>query len=425
MLNKIRISLAPGVGLNIISDDRFKSEFFSISFITPLKSGENTVSYILPSLLLRGSQKYPKARDIGRALQECYDTELSGESYRMGNAKIIRFGMAFISEDYTDFPIRQRVFDLLNQIILHPLKEESSELCHAFTELEKNSVIDLIKTKINNKKSYAFSRCRDILLDGDDCGVSKHGTIKSAMELSPKAVTEFYNRMISDFSIEFFYEGPAGVEYIKSLIESTFGELIREKKTSPEALGGFIPAPTVPETCKTESSECEQTILCMGFETPHIDANDFSARLFTEILSSSSVSRLFMNIREKRGLCYFCDYNTIAKKDRAIICAGLKYSKLSEAKQAILDEIHDISLGNISDYEFYAAKASLKNAYLGVNDSPHSIESWEIASLFLKEYLTPEDVIAKIEALEKSDVSRYAAQLKLKVVYVLKEESDE
>ena len=115
MLNKNRISLAPGVGLNIISDERFKSEFLSISFITPLKSGENTVSYILPSLLLRGSQKYPKARDIGRALQECYDTELSGESYRMGNAKIIRFGMAFISEDYTDFPIRQRVFDILNQ----------------------------------------------------------------------------------------------------------------------------------------------------------------------------------------------------------------------------------------------------------------------------------------------------------------------
>jgi len=342
----------------------------------------------------------------------------------MGNAKIVRFGAAFISEEYTHIPLRQKVLDILRQVILYPLKDRSGLLCKDFVELEKSAVLDIIKTKINNKKSFAFSRCRDILLEGDDCGVSKHGSEETALELSPLLVTDFYKRMIRDFAVEFFYEGSADPTLITELVKDCFSELISDKAICASDLGKFIPPPVIPFSALEEDSDSEQTILCMGFETPHTKENDFSGRLFTEILSTSAVSRLFMNIREKRGLCYFCDYSPISKKDRAIITLGLKLSKIDEAKEAILEEIRDLANGNISEYELNVAKASLKNAYLGVTDSPHSIESWEIASLLLDRYLSPEDVIEKIEALDGQDVANYARGIRLLNTYVLKEDAN-
>ena len=95
-----------------------------------------------------------------------------------------------------------------------------------------------------------------------------------------------------------------------------------------------------------------------------------------------------------------------------------------EAKNAILEEIQDLASGNISDYEFSAAKASLVNAYGGINDSPTSIESWEMACLLLDKYLTPGEVVEKIELITKEDIARVAGALKLKTVFVLKEECE-
>ena len=424
MIKKLRTELEKGVGINIISDKRFKSEYLSLSFMTELKSGENTVSYILPSLLLRGSEKYPSSLSLGRALQRAYDTELSGESYRMGNAKIVRFGVAFLSEKYTHAPIMEEVLDILRQVVLFPLREKDGSLSEKFTELEKNSVIEIIKTKSNNKKSYAFSRCREILLEGDDVGVSKYGTIKDAEALTSEAVSEFYNRMLSNAALEFFYEGSKDPREVTELISKAFHEIINPKSTTPCELGKFKAPKAVPYSEITEESHSEQSILCMGFETYHADPNDFSPRLFAEVLSTSPVSRLFMNIREKHGLCYFCDYSPISQRDRAIIHAGLEYSKTEEAKNAILEEIQDLASGNISDYEFSAAKASLVNAYGGINDSPTSIESWEMACLLLDKYLTPGEVVEKIELITKEDIARVAGALKLKTVFVLKEECE-
>ncbi|MBE6544053.1 MAG: insulinase family protein [Ruminococcaceae bacterium] len=421
MIKKQRLTPAKGVGISIVSDNRFKNECLSLSFMTKLNSKENALAFALPSLLLRGSQKYPSSYELGQALQATYDTELGGESFRRGNAKIIRFSVSFISDDYTDTPITEKVLSILKEAILNPLLTPDGCLSEKFTELEKSSILDLIKSSVNNRRSYAFSKCRETLLKGDDCGVSKYGTADDVNALTSKALTEFYHRMLKDFALEIFYEGSLDPNYISCLITSTFGKIIEDKKESISQLGAYLPPPTIEYSETVEDSDSEQTILCMGFETPHLDSMDYTPTLFTEILSNSSVSRLFMNIREAYGLCYFCDYNNISKKDRAIICAGLEYNKVSMAKEAILGEIEDLARGNISDYELEAARSSLINGYCGVFDSQLSVENWEISSLLLGKYLSPEDVIAKIEKIDAAAIADYASKLKLSCVYILKE----
>lgn len=425
MIKKQRITPTSGVGINIVSDNRFKSEYLSLSFMTKLNPSENTVSFALPSLLLRGTQKYPGSYELGQALQITYDSELSGESFRRANAKVIRFGISFISDDYTDSPITEDVLSILKEALLNPLLDDDGYLCSKFTELEKASILDLIKSSVNNRRAYAFSQCRELLLDSDPCGTPKYGRVEDVLALTPQALTDFYHRMLSDFALEIFYEGSLDPDYISKLITEAFGDIINPKKENLHDLGAFIAAPKIEYTERTEESDSEQTILCMGFETPFPDSEDYTPAVFTEILSSSSVSRLFMNIREARGLCYFCDYSNIPRKGRAIVCAGLEYNKVSEAKQAILAEIEDIAKGNISEHELAAAKSSLVNGYRSVFDSQTSVENWEISSLLLEKDLSPNDVINKINAIDADAITSYAAKVKLSCVFLLKEAEEQ
>ena len=420
-MNKYRYTLSRGVGLTVVNDKRFKNEYLTVSFMTKLNAEENTLSYILPSLLLRGTEKYPRAIELGRAIQRCYDAEFSGETLRMGNAKVIKFGASYISSDYTRFDITREVAQILKEVILRPLRSENGLLSPLNTELEKKAVTDQIKTLKNNKRAYAFSKCREMMLQGDPCGISKLGTVKSAEKINAESITGFYNRMLNDFALEFFYEGSSDPDNVSTLIKEAFSELINDKRTSLSDLGAFTPPPDVPYFEHSEDTSSEQSILCLGFKMPHTEVGDFTGKLFAEMLSASPVSRLFMNIREKRGLCYFCDLTTIAKKDRAIIECGLEYSAIPEARRAILEEIHDIAQGNISQYEFESAKASLINAYKGVFDSQSAIEGWEISSLLLDKDESPEDVIKKIISISPESISRYASEMELCAVYVLKE----
>ncbi len=422
-MNKYRYTPVKGVGINVITDKRFKNEYFSISFFTPLRADENSLSYILPSLLLRGSEKYPRTLDICKKIQALYDAELGGESYRLGNAKVIKFSASYLGSDYASENMEKEIMELLREIILRPLKNSDGILSEKNTELEKNSVADHIITLINNKRSYAFSKCREIMLGDDPVAVSKYGTMDTLNGVSPRTITEFYEKILKNASVEFFYSGSANPEYISSLIQGIFGELMGEKSISLGELGEFIPPPEAEYFEKTEESDSEQSILCMGFTLPHKSTDDHSLRLFSEILSASPVSRLFMNIREKMGLCYFCDFNPISKKDRAIIVSGLEYERVDEAKKAILAEIEDIAAGNISEYEFDSARASLTNAYRGVFDSQVSAEGWELASLLLGRDETPEDVIEKILKVTPEDVSAAAKEIKLCTVFVLKEDT--
>ena len=139
-----------------------------------------------------------------------------------------------------------------------------------------------------------------------------------------------------------------------------------------------------------------------------------------ELLGQSPVSLLFMNVREKLGLCYTVSayYNPI----HAALCVfcGLSAQNREVAEREILAQTDNLREGRFTDADLTAAKKSLRGALSRLEDRPSSLENfWFNRSLAgIRE--TPAEYAARVDAVTREEVVAAARLLSLDTVYFLR-----
>ena len=118
----------------------------------------------------------------------------------------------------------------------------------------------------------------------------------------------------------------------------------------------------------------------MGFRTGVITEPSrddcYIAMVFNEVFGGSPASKLFMNVREKMSLCYYCSSSYSQYTGVITVSSGIEVSKREIAEQAILAQLQDIQQGNISETELHAARISLENAYRQIYDNPFDLQTF-------------------------------------------------
>ena len=148
--------------------------------------------------------------------------------------------------------------------------------------------------------------------------------------------------------------------------------------------------------------------------------DDYAAfPLFLEVFGSSPTSKLFMNVREKMSLCYYCTALPDSSKGLMLVTAGIENENKTTAEREILVQLEDIKAGKVSDDEMNCAKASLKNSYLTIYDSPRSIESWYFHRVLHGVPISPVDFFKKVEELDVNSVSNIAKKITLDTIYFM------
>ena len=148
--------------------------------------------------------------------------------------------------------------------------------------------------------------------------------------------------------------------------------------------------------------------------------NEYSSKLFATMLGSYPMSKLFMNVREKLSLCYYCDAVISDVKATVIISSGLDIGNLDKARVEINKQIEALANGDFTDEELNAAKLHLADAYLSNYDSKMDIETWYFYQFIRGSSDSPEDKGGKIMALTRQDVMDAARSYKLDTVFVMK-----
>ncbi|MBO7274265.1 MAG: insulinase family protein, partial [Clostridia bacterium] len=197
----------------------------------------------------------------------------------------------------------------------------------------------------------------------------------------------------------------------------------------PKGSPATIPLTDVSKIAHRESEQrvCEdlpvhQSALVIGMRTPAAvqDKGFFAVALYNELLGSSSpVSKLFINVREKRGLCYSCFSTYNAYKGALTICCSLESDRLAEAEQEIRAQLAALAAGDISDEEWQAAQKSMVNAYRQLSDSPSATEVYYLGRALAGVPISPEEGNVRVAALTKEDVVRVAKQMTIDTVFVL------
>lgn len=414
-----RINLADSVYLNIIETKKFKTNFISAEFFIPLRKETAAHGALLPYVLLRGTEKYPDMAALNKRFDYLYGSHIAPRVYKLGETHIIGFSSYVLADEYAlePTPVLSELLGVLEEIIFKPATE-GGVFRADYTEGEKRNLCDRIRAQINNKNAYAVKRCRDEMCRGEAFSVSEIGEVEDVMAITPESLYRFYQSLVTGSRVELYFVGSTDTAALTDQLSAMFARCANT--TAPEPSTQVIRrAQTVREVI--EDQPVKQGKLSLGFRTDCTLADrDYHVfAMFRELYGGSPSSKLFMNVREKLSLCYYCNAIPEAHKGIMIVTSGIEVTNKQKAQDEILRQLELTKAGEITESEIVAARNTLVNGYRELYDDAGSLKSWYTSRLLAGRDDSPEDAAAMLDTVTAADIAEMAKRVTLDTVYFL------
>ena len=415
----IRKQPAEGVRLSYLETDKFKTGFMSVNFIAPLDASTAAKNALIPSILTRGSVKYPTLADINKKLDYLYASGLSARNDKRGEMQVFGITASMIDPAYTigGEDLVSEVTDMLFEILLCP-KTENGAFSGNYTESEKKNLTDAINAKINNKTYYARQRCISEMCRGERFGLSETGTVEEVAACTAESVYAQYKYALEHYPIEIYFVGHCDIDALSAKIS----EYISKTARNPEVGANTEVVRTAGEVKRiNEDMPVNQGKLSIGFRTGTVLGEpDYPALImFNEIFGGGVTSKLFMNVREKMSLCYYCSSAPDSAKGIMIVNSGIETANREIAEKAIFEQLEAVKAGDFTEEEQESARLSLINSYRELSDSARGLESWYLGRGILNVGGDPDTVIGQLYAVSKEEIVAAANKVTLDTVYFL------
>ena len=141
--------------------------------------------------------------------------------------------------------------------------------------------------------------------------------------------------------------------------------------------------------------------------------------MFNEIFGGGSVAKLFMNVREKKSLCYYC-YSSLHSATGTIkVGCGIDPDKKDEALAEIAAQLDAMKAGDFTDKEIETARKTLISGFTQIADSPASIEAFEFRRLLAGVVESVDSCRDAIMSVSAADIVNAAQKVVLDTVYFL------
>jgi predicted Zn-dependent peptidase len=358
----------------------------------------NGISHFLEHMVFKGSKKRPSAK----AISEVVDS-FGGE-----------FNAA-TSKDWTNFYIKSRVgnleiaMDVLSDMVLNPLLKPEE------IEREKGTIIQEIAMYEDTPTMHIGDVFEELTFGGHPLGWEVAGTPESVKAIRKEDFINYRKAQYHPENMIVSVSGGVNSSKILGMVEKYFDNFdINNSK--PLSSPKFRVVQREPQISVKEKKS-DQAHLILGFLG---DARDYKGRfaqsVLSTILSGPMSSRLFIQIRERRGLAYSVrpTLERFAETGYFGVYAGVDIKKIDEAIKVILDQLYGLAEGKypITLKELNKTKEFLKgHMALGLEDTQAVGDFFATQALFLKEILSPEEVYKKIDAVTIDEVIYEAKRL--------------
>lgn len=257
---------------------------------------------------------------------------------------------AFTGEEVTCFwnKLPSKYFslgaDISRDLVLNPVFEKEA------LERERKVILEEIKMYHDNPLSYIMEKIKEELYE-NPFNMSVAGTLKTVSALSREKIISLHNSIYATNNMVFCAVGKTDWE-----------DVLKEAETFPKMNKKIEPILIISKngSLVEKRKGIDQAHLVLGFHMPRLtDKNRYAAEIFDSILGGGMSSRLFQEVREKRGLCYAIKTNLEQSKDYAyeVIYSGTVKEKVEEIKKIVLKEIS--KLKDLKQKELDEAKETL------------------------------------------------------------------
>jgi len=419
-LNFIRRKICDGVNFSNIKDTRFKTGRISLTAFTPLEKESVSKNAILPFLLSKTCKQYPDLKRLNDRLEDLYGVSVDGEVSKLGETQVLSISASFLDDEYSlgKESISEGTTDLLCKMFFEPVLENGKFL-EKNVEQEKRQLIETIEAEYNDKRIFAKNKCEEWMCKNEKFGINRLGTIDQVENLTPEKIFKAWQNILSSAQIEITLLGKADNEAIYKRFKNEFSKIKRENVVNCSTKI-IKRAEKVSEY--QDEMEVAQSKLVMGFRTEVCVDDDLvnAMRVAVAIFGVTPHSKLFLNVREKYSLCYYCAAKYDKNKGIMLVQSGVENQNINKAKEEILNQLDEVKKGKFTEEDMGSIKKSLSNSFRTVGDYLSSMENFYLSQIFDKNKFTTEELIEKINKVTKDEIITAANMITLDTVYVLK-----
>lgn len=423
-----RTELMPGVFLSHLRSDKFKTACMSVTLLTQLRRETAAMNAVIPFVLRRGTTRYGDMEQLSRRMDELYGAAVEPVVRRIGEIQCIGFYGSFPEPDY--LPGGEALLGdtcaLMAQLLLDPATR-GGLLLPQYVDSEREKLLDIIRSRMNDKRSYALTRCIEEMCCYEDFAVSRFGSESEAENIHYKKLTRHYRELIQTCPVEIFYCGKTDFRTVSAAMRDAFSTMPRGEIDYD--IGTDLRMNAVEDHVRfvEEEMDVTQGKLVLGFrlgecmEEPDIPA----LYVFNAVYGSGATSKLFMNVREKLSLCYYASSAVYLHKGIMLVSSGIEFDKLDAARDEILAQLDSVRRGEITDDELRSAKKSVASDLRAVQDSIGELEGFYLSQALDGLDYGPAELAALAEDVTKEDVQAIAESIECDLIYFLKGSGEE
>ncbi|MFT9077032.1 EF-P 5-aminopentanol modification-associated protein YfmF [Ethanoligenens sp.] len=420
-----RTPLKEGIYFTSVHEDKFKYNHISINFVLPLRAETASLYALLPMVLRRGCRAYPDMTALNARLAELYGAQLEWDVSKRGETQIVTLYIEVLGDRFAleQEELLKAGVSLLRDVVFDPAFENAAFRA-ADVAVEKRNLADIIRSKLNDKRAYASYRLREEMCRGEAFGVNEYGSVEMVEAITPDALVCAWREVLTRARAEVLFVGAGDADGAREVFKLAFNKILRDQPFFCETQVIRAPRGVVKET--VEHLPVTQAKLGLGFRAGVAlpDAEADAAQLACTVLGGSPHALLFLNVREKLSLCYYCYARYERHKGLVFIESGVEEQNAEKARVEILRQLDALKAGDFSDDDLRFAVLSLQNSYKELNDSLEGIAMWYLAQALVGRIRTPEQVAEAIAALSKAEVVHAASGIALDTVYLLAGEKE-
>ncbi len=416
-----RIQLAPGVHLSHDPAEKFNRCRVSIHFTFPAQRATATAHALLPLVLERGYAGCPDMTLLTKRLARLYGADLAVDGRPVGSNRNLCISVTGIKDRFalTGEKLAQEYAALALGVAFHPCISGGA-FDESAVEIEKQMLRQSLEDELNDKRLYCMRQAARVFYGDSPMGIRQEGYLDEVDGLTGAALAQAYEEMLRTASVELIVLG-CGAAQTAAVRDAFLAELACIKRR-PAPCAPFTAMPRQTAVHRTEYFDMVQAKLCMAFTlgAPASLSEMAAYRLAMALYGGSVTSRLFLNVREKQHLCYYCSSSFQSFTGSMTVNSGVEHGLAARAEEAIQDELADLCTGPITKEELEDCRRGLIAGLDGVEDSLGGIESWYGMEILRGGPITsPSQARADLAAVTEDEVRAVLRRFSLSVSYLL------
>lgn len=355
----------------------------------------NGISHFLEHMFFKGGLKYRDPKTVAETV-DAFGGEFNAYTGDENAGYYIKCAPQYVPT----------ALDVLSDMLVNaqfPIEE---------MEREKGVIIQEIRMYEDMPQSQVVEKWQERYYGDNPFGWSTLGPVENI-----KAFTQdhFFAHKQSLYTKDNLIVVIAGALPERQKYEDLIGELFNalpEKKTYQKPV---VPSyrPALHEGHYAKNTQQVHYVMSADGFNMH-DQRRYALNMLGTLLGWTMSSRLRTEIREKRGLCYYINARHVAEDDQWVflIRAGLEKERFEEWREAIMQQLTDISSWNILEQEFATALGNIKGStQMGIETSDQLASFIGDQVLFKDTVLTLDDVLKKYEAVSLDDLKTVAKEM--------------